>query len=125
MDPVIFTVRTWKQWLARLVALLLLAGCATTGIDWKARVGNYTYDQAVGELGPPDKSSQRVDGTRVADWLTRRAQTVVAPEPYFLPPGGYFGPLTPMRTETYYPARYLRLTFGADGKLKSWKEVGD
>jgi hypothetical protein len=28
-----------------------------------------------------------------------------------------------MRTETYVPARYLRLTFGADGKLKTWKEL--
>jgi hypothetical protein len=63
------------------------------------------------------------DGTVVADWLTRHAQIVSAPEPYFLPSGCYFGPLTPMYSETYVPARYLRLTFGADGKLKAWKEV--
>ena len=101
----------------------MLAGCVTQKIDWSARVGNYTYDQAVMELGPPDKSAKLTDGTVVADWLTHHAQTIVAPEPYFAPPGCYFGPLTPMRTETYLPAQYLRLTFGADGKLKKWREL--
>ena len=120
----IFPTQKWKKWPALMLAMLLLAGCVTPQIDWKARVGNYTYDQAVVELGPPDKYAKLTDGTVVAEWLTRRAQTVVAPEPYFLPPGGYFGPLTPMRTETYFPARYLRLTFGPDGQLKSGKEVG-
>jgi hypothetical protein len=123
MHTVIFKARTWKQWPALMLGLLLLAGCVTSKIDWKARVGNYTYDQAVGELGPPDKYTKMTSGTIVADWLTRRAQTVVAPEPYYLPSGGYFGPLTPMRTETHYPARYLRLTFDVDGQLKSWKHV--
>jgi hypothetical protein len=80
-------------------------------------------NQAIMELGPPDKSAKLADGTVVADWLTHHAQIIVAPEPCFAPPGCYFGPLTPMRTETYVPAQYLRLTFGADGKLKTWKEV--
>jgi hypothetical protein len=125
MRIVLFTARSWKPWLALLAGLLLLAGCATSKIDWKARVGNYTYDQAVTEMGPPDKYAKLTSGTIVADWLTRRAQTVIAPEPYFLAPGSYFGPLTPMHTETHYPARYLRLTFEPDGTLKSWKNVSD
>jgi hypothetical protein len=95
----------------------------TPSIDWRARIGNYTYDQAIIELGPPDKSATLTDGTVVADWLTRHAQIVNAPEPYFLPSGCYSGPLTPMYSETYVPARYLRLTFCTDGKLKAWKEV--
>ena len=61
----------------------------------------------------------------VADWQTQEAQTVFTPEPYFAPPGGYFGPLTPMPAETYFPAQYLRLTFGTDGKLKTWKELAE
>jgi hypothetical protein len=28
-----------------------------------------------------------------------------------------------MYSETRVPAQYLRLTFGADGELKAWKEV--
>jgi hypothetical protein len=27
-----------------------------------------------------------------------------------------------MYSETYVPARYLRLTFGADGQLKTWRK---
>ena len=123
MSPVIFTMRPWSKWLVLMLAALVLAGCVTQKIDWSARVGNYTYDQAVMELGPPDKCAKLTDGTVVADWLTHHAQIIVAAEPYFAPPGCYFGPLTPMRTETYVPARYLRLTFGADGKLKTWREL--
>ena len=97
-----------------MFAALLLAGCVTPKIDWAARVGNYTYDQAVMEFGPPDKSAKLSDGSTVAEWLTRRGQVVVAP-------GTYFGPLTPMYSETYVPARFLRLAFDANGRLKTWK----
>jgi len=120
------TKRGPVTWLVALWLVLGLAGCATTPkIDWTARIGTYTHDQAVMDLGPPDKSARLSDGSIVADWMTRRAQTVVAPEPYYLSPGCYFGPLTPTYTESYFPARYLRLTFDADGKLKAWKETGE
>src|SRR2546421_12998193 len=36
----------------------LMAGCASTPkVDWNSRVGIFTYDQVVAEMGPPDKSS--------------------------------------------------------------------
>lgn len=125
MNAGVFTTRAAVKGAVLLLVALGLAGCLTAPkIDWAARIGNYTYDQAILEFGPPDKSAKLTDGTVVADWLTRHAQTVVAPEPYFLPPGCYFGPLTPMYSETYWPARYVRLTFGANGKLKAWKETG-
>ena len=124
MNTAIFTARARGKWPALILALLALSGCVTTPkIDWNARVGNYTYDQAVVEFGPPDKSATLTGGTVIADWLMRPARTITAPEPYFLPPGTYFGPLTPMYSETRVPAQYLRLTFGADGELKAWKEV--
>jgi len=123
MNAAFFAARAGGKWLAIMLAALVWAGCVTQKIDWSARIGNYTYDQAIMELGPPDKSAKLTDGTVVADWLTHHAQTIVAPEPYFAPPGCYFGPFTPMRTETYLPAQYLRLTFGADGKLKTWREL--
>jgi hypothetical protein len=103
-------------------AALLLAGCVTPKIDWAARVGNYTYDQAVMEFGPPDKSAKLSDGSTVAEWLTRRGQVVVAPEPCFVQPGWYFAPPAPMYSETYVPARFLRLAFDANGRLNTWKE---
>jgi hypothetical protein len=46
-----------------------VGGCVTQKIDWSARVGNYTYAQAVMELGPPDKSAKLTDGTVVATGL--------------------------------------------------------
>jgi len=106
-----------------MLMALMLTGCVTQKVDWNGRVGNYTYDQAVMELGPPDRCAKLTDGMVVADWLTQHAQMVFAPEPYFAQPGIFFGPLTPMPTETYFPAQYLRLTFGTDGKLKTWKEL--
>ncbi len=123
MNAALVAARVGGKWPALMLVVLVLAGCVTQTTDWPARVGNYTYDQAVMELGPPDKSAKLADGTVVADWLVHHAQTIIAPEPYFAPPGCYFGPLTPMRTETCVPAQYLRLTFGADGKLKTWREV--
>ena len=104
-----------------LLALMLFAGCATHKVDWQALVGHYTRDQAITDLGPPDKTAKLTDGTIVDEWLTQSSRIIVAPEPYFLPPGSYFGPATPVYTESYVPAYFLRLTFGPDGKLKAWK----
>jgi hypothetical protein len=124
MSTAIIAPRIWGKWPAMALVVLALAGCVSTPkIDWQARVGTYTYDQAVLELGPPDKSAKLSDGTVVAEWLTQHAQVISAPEPYLLPPGCYFGPLTPMYSQTYFPAQYLRLTFSGDGKLKSWKKI--
>ena len=111
-----------KRILPALLAAILFAGCVTPKIDWQSRVGHYTYDQAVMEFGPPDKSARLTNGATVADWLTRRGQIVVAPEPYFVPPGCYFGPLTPMYSETYVPAKFLRLTFDTNNVLKVSRE---
>ena len=105
-----------------LLACALVGGCAGPKIDWQARVGVYTYDQAVVELGPPDKSAKLSDGSTVADWLTQRGQVVVSPDPYFFGPGYIYGPFPPMYSQTYMPARFLRLTFDANQKLKAWKK---
>ncbi|HXR49049.1 MAG TPA: hypothetical protein VN784_16565 [Candidatus Limnocylindrales bacterium] len=110
-----------KRIFLALLASLLFTGCVTQTVDWQARVGQYTPDQAILDLGPPDKSAKLSDGTVVDEWLTQRSHVIVAPEPYFLGPGGYFGPDTPSYTETWVPDYFLRLTFGPDGKLRSWK----
>ncbi len=110
-----------KRALWVLLTLVLFTGCVTKKVDWQALVGHYTRDQAITDLGPPDKTAKLTDGTVVDEWLTQSSRTIVAPEPYFLPHGSYFGPATPVYTETYVPAYFLRLTFGPDGKLKAWK----
>ena len=106
--------------------VLFACGCASKKALWNGRLGNYTYDQAILEYGPPDRSARLDDGTRVADWLTSLGY-----------PGGYasFGyyygyPYAcryPVPPAFYYappgPNYYLRLTFDPEGKLVAWKSV--
>ncbi|HYG23158.1 MAG TPA: hypothetical protein VEH04_10280 [Verrucomicrobiae bacterium] len=110
---------TFKPALFALV-IALLAGCATQRIDWESRVGNYTFDSAVLELGPPDKQATLQDGTTVAEWLTDRGGTIVYPSHYTRGyPYGYSVPMAPEIVET--PNYYLRLTFDPERRLQSWK----
>ena len=105
-----------------LVLGLLLAGCATPRIDWASRVGHYTYDHAVLELGPPDKYAKLADNTIVAEWLTHRGYTYsYGPTFYGAYPWGY-GPYYNGYSGVYSsPDYFLRLTFGPDGRLTAWK----
>ncbi|MBL9128743.1 MAG: hypothetical protein JNL97_13905 [Verrucomicrobiales bacterium] len=105
------------------------SGCSSTRVDWDARVGTYTYDDAVRELGPPDKSAKLSDGSTVADWLTGRAmQTGTAFGPGVRRYGRYGyaytypGPNVVVM-DPAGPDRYLRLTFDPQGKLASWERV--
>jgi len=41
-------------------------------VDWNSRIGSYTYDQTVTDLGPPDKQTKLTDGKTVAEWVTHR-----------------------------------------------------
>ena len=107
--------------LAVLLAVTgFLAGCATTPqVDWTARMGEYTYDQAVIELGPPTKQATLADGKLVAEWVTRIQQQ----SSFGMGVGGY-GSHTGMGMGTSFGGGYrekvLRLTFGTDGKLENW-----
>ena len=104
------------------LAALVFTGCATgPKIDWPARVGHYTYDQAVLELGPPDKVAKLDNGIIVANWITRQGYTYSS---VGAPVYGYYpgGALAPSYTQGYSPAYFLRLTFGTDGKLTEWKK---
>lgn len=105
-----------------MLMALTIAGCATTpGVNWQARIGNYTYDQAVKDYGPPDKSEKLSDDSRVADWLVREGHTEVTTEPYFFPGPGYYRSPAPVYQQTYVPSYYMELIFGPDGKLTSYK----
>lgn len=105
------------------LAILLIAGCATRKIDWAARVGSYSFDQAVAELGPPEKQAKLSDGTLVAEWLLRRGyREVYATGVYH--PGYYYhhhGILPPAYAESYRPDYLIRLTFSPEGQLTAWK----
>ncbi|MBU6401708.1 MAG: hypothetical protein KGS61_15430 [Verrucomicrobia bacterium] len=104
-------------WLPCLLLTLLASGCHTPKADWNNRVGNLTYDQAVMELGPPDKSAKLTDGTLVAEWLISRGSRYGTI--YNLNPFWWGGPMDVSQG----PDFYLRLTFGPDGKLRAWKRL--
>ena len=113
---------------AALVFLLLFApGCVSLGTDWTARVGIYTFDEAVLEFGPPDKSAPLSDGTQVAEWVTRIGGTrTYSPYSYTgsAYSSGYMLPYASLAGAPYMdscPSTVLRLAFAPDGKLQSWK----
>jgi hypothetical protein len=113
--------------LAMVVAALgfVFAGCSSSKpkVDWNARVGNYTYDQAVTELGPPDKSATLSDGKTVASWVTHRSSggTGLSIGTGFYGGGGGVGVSQGIGSSSSYD-RVLTLTFGSDHKLVSWKK---
>ena|SRR5438045_5516589 len=106
---------------------VFLTSCASTKIDWNSRIGNYTYDQAVVELGPPDKYAKLTDGTVVAEWMTRRGYSSGSAGVvygYAYPYGGYpYHLYPPYLAEPPSPDYFIRLTFGPDGKLQAYKRV--
>jgi hypothetical protein len=106
--------------------LTVLSGCATgPRIDWNSRIGTYTYDQAVLELGPPDRSATLTDNTKVVEWLTSRGQTYGFADygGFYHPYHFYSGPFIHHYSLSRGPDYFLRLTFSPEGKLLSWKRV--
>jgi len=94
-----------------------LTGCATQRVDWAARVGHYTHEQAVADLGEPEQQDKLADGSVVAEWLTDPGYTYTHSSP------GAEGPFYPSYPTTYTaPSQFMRLTFGPDGQLASWKK---
>lgn len=103
----------------------LLAGCGTEpGINWNERVGKYTYDQSVQDLGTPDKSSKQSDGTVVAEWLRRSyspATVGTGGGDYMAEPDWSSRQIVAVYPGGPESGQWLRLTFGPDGKLESYK----
>jgi len=104
--------------LALMVAFIV--GCATTRpIDWNGRVGIYTFDQAVTELGPPDKQAKLSDGKTVAEWITHRngGSSFSVGTGFY---GGNTGFGVGQTVGTGYSDRVLQLTFGTNNVLSAW-----
>lgn len=98
-------------------AVILLAACATgPKVNWESRVGSYTYDQAVIELGPPDKSAKLTDGTQVSEWLTSRGR-----QTGYVTHGGWRSGWFQVN-DHIAPDYFLRLTFDSNGTLQAAKK---
>ncbi len=106
---------------------IALVGCAGPRIDWTTRVGSYTFDDAVREMGPPERQATLSDGSKVVDWVTdrgfRNGTFGIGPRFYYGGRYGYYDPFLSAELETRSPDRIVRLTFAADGKLQEAKRV--
>lgn len=112
----------WWNLASRMLSLVglavLLAGCESYGrADWNTRVGKYSWDQALEELGPPESDAKTSDGSRVADWVISKSRTysTAVRGPLFWSWGG--------QDVTTTAESHLLLTFAPDGKLRSWKRI--
>jgi hypothetical protein len=120
----IFIMKPGKCFLLALLTSSFLIGCASTQApDWEARIGNYSHDRAVLDLGPPDRSATLSDGTIVSEWTTGRSAGHVVS----LSHGGYYGHRYGSSAHRAYvtaPVEWIiRLTFDPQGNLNDWKEV--
>ncbi len=120
-------IQGWVVWLAACLLLSavvgLISGCASKPKpDWNQRIGHYTFDQAVQELGPPFSSIQLQDRTTVAEWFLKAGpQFSFGVGTGFI--GGHTGVGVGQGVTTPPKGHYLRLTFGPDGQLQRWENV--
>ena len=105
-----------------MVFCVLFIGCASTPkIDWDARVGTFTYDQAVKELGLPLVSTKLTEGSTVADWPEHPGGG--GRVSFGVGASGYAGGVGAGMSQSVGPATreaYLRLTFDKNGTLTAW-----
>jgi hypothetical protein len=104
------------------VLLLINPGCSSTPkADWNQRIGNYTFDDAVRELGPPVASTRLQDGSTVAEWFLKYGSQMSFGFGTGMYGGG--GAVGYGQTITTPPkGHYLRLIFGPDGQLQRWEK---
>lgn len=117
-----------------LGAVLFLSGCASSSkpkkidprtVNWTERVGNYSYEQAIADLGKPSVVGESSDG-HLAEWVLRRSPGMsfgfgVGSSSY----GSHSGVGVGVGSSVSPPphGETLRLKFGPDGLLKEWTKV--
>jgi hypothetical protein len=101
------------------LTVAFLTGCATPPpVDWDSRVGHYTYDQAITELGSPDRQARLSDGKVVSKWIARpnAGPRLNSGMSYY----GSSGFSTGQTIGSSINSQTLQLTFDPDGKLTAW-----
>lgn len=88
--------------LSLLFSIVMSAGCRSPFREypdevWPERIGEYSFQEAVSEMGPPDKRAEMPEGDGFsASWVTYRA---------------------------YSGSQTLVLNFDQNGELRSWNSV--
>src|SRR5512136_2503634 len=76
-QPVSLTSIMRPSWLLLLVIVLLAGGCVSgtrvpvRGIDWGSRIGTYTFQDALSELGEPTAMGESREG-KFAEWVLQQ-----------------------------------------------------
>ena len=117
-----------SEWLLIIVIILLAGACASTpeiavsDAEWKGRIGAYTYEQALAELGPPNVVGESGEG-KTAEWVIRQSPATsfsfgFGGASY----GGHSSTGVGAGTTVSPPpsGEYLRLRFDKSGKLAEW-----
>ena len=109
-------------WLFVAALLFAQAGCASKPTpDWNQRIGHFTFDDAVRELGPPVSSIRLQDGSNVAEWFLKHgSQMSFGFGTGFYGPGGGVG--VGQSISPPPQSHFLRLIFGPDGQLQKWEK---
>ncbi len=117
--------------LSFIVLAVLVASCASgpraniNNIDWGSRIGTYTYDQALAELGEPNVIGESSEG-KTAEWVLGQSPSTAVSFGFGT---GSFGHSTAtgvgVGTTVAQPpsGEYLRLRFDKAGKLVEWSRT--
>jgi hypothetical protein len=120
-----------SAWLLIIVIILLAGACASglkidvSDAEWRGRIGTYTYEQALAELGPPNVFGESNEG-KTAEWVIR--QSPATSFSFGFGRGSYGGGTATgvgAGTTVSPPpsGEYLRLGFDKSGKLAEWTKV--
>lgn len=104
---------------ALAIAGIIFAGCAAQNADWNRRVGKFTYQQAVGELGQPASQETLADGQVTVEWVSRYNVSATSPE---MDSGFYDHSASLARTDDITRESRLRLTFTTNNVLTRWSK---
>jgi hypothetical protein len=126
------TGRNMKMTCFFLAVLALLSGSCTSSrkaivkdIDWGSRIGTYTYEEALTELGEPHVIGQSSEG-KFAEWVLERSPNVAFSFGFGSGALGHHTSTGVGVGTTVSPppsGEYLHLTFDNDGKLAEWTRV--
>lgn len=103
-----------------ILATLMIAGCVSTPSVWDARVGVFSWEEALAELGEPTRVTELEGGVKSAEWLAD--QPVRGVSRYDGPPSrDSVAPHRDSIAQAPVP-RLLQLSFTPDGKLLDWRQ---
>jgi len=115
-----------------LIVFALLTGSCASGtkaavnnIDWGSRIGTYTYEEALAELGEPNVTGQSSEG-RIAEWGLRQSPNVSFGFGFGGASYGHHSATgVGVGTSVSPPpsGEYLQLKFDKNGKLAAWTKV--